>query len=352
MISDETYDCAGCGGEVPIMEAVWWPEVRIGVMSAIAPNAKPYCCPDCREKNYPRKEPTMGMEKKLCRCGCSIVDGLCVRCLKPTPATAAETQGREGVKRWRKKPVVIDATRWWQNGDHPDDGPRDTEGKVVRYFRRPDVPADRLCQKCHEHMHIHGWIDTLEGGHIVCRGDWIITGVKGERYPCKPDIFLQTYEPESYPVPAQPARCDGRGKIRVHVNEDGAVFSPWPCNGCPACKPAQPAAPAGQLAPPAQTSPAQVMDAALGLLAGNVALKGFHVALACWPKGLPQQPAIASTGEPIETGTAMARCCELIGQSLQQKPPEPKLVIATPSDTAALIAQSGKAFKQPTKRRS
>lgn len=141
------------------------------------------------------------------------------------------------MKRWRKKPVVIEATRWWQNGDHPDDGPRDTEGKVVRYFRRPDVPADRLCQKCHEHMHIHGWIDTLEGGHIVCRGDWIITGVKGERYPCKPDIFLQTYEPESYTVPAQPARCDGRGKIRVHVNEDGAVFSPWPCNGCPACKP-------------------------------------------------------------------------------------------------------------------
>ena len=41
----------------------------------------------------------------------------------------------------------------------------------------------------------HGWIDTLEGGHIVCPGDWIITGVKGEHYPCKPDIFEMTYEP-------------------------------------------------------------------------------------------------------------------------------------------------------------
>jgi hypothetical protein len=43
-------------------------------------------------------------------------------------------------------------------------------------------------------MHWHGWIETLEGGHIVCPGDYIITGVKGERYPCKPDIFEATYE--------------------------------------------------------------------------------------------------------------------------------------------------------------
>lgn len=43
-------------------------------------------------------------------------------------------------------------------------------------------------------MHNHGWIDTMEGGHIVCPGDWIITGVKGENYPCKPDIFETTYE--------------------------------------------------------------------------------------------------------------------------------------------------------------
>jgi len=44
-------------------------------------------------------------------------------------------------------------------------------------------------------MHVHGWIDTLEGGHIVCPGDWIITGVAGENYPCKPKIFAATYEP-------------------------------------------------------------------------------------------------------------------------------------------------------------
>lgn len=38
------------------------------------------------------------------------------------------------------------------------------------------------------------YIKTLEGKHIISYGDYIITGVKGERYPCKPDIFHITYE--------------------------------------------------------------------------------------------------------------------------------------------------------------
>jgi hypothetical protein len=45
-------------------------------------------------------------------------------------------------------------------------------------------------------MHYHGWIETLEGGHTVCPGDWIITGIRGEYYPCKPNIFELTYEKE------------------------------------------------------------------------------------------------------------------------------------------------------------
>ena len=40
-----------------------------------------------------------------------------------------------------------------------------------------------------------GNIETLEGTMRYEPGDWIITGVKGERYPCKPDIFEATYEP-------------------------------------------------------------------------------------------------------------------------------------------------------------
>jgi hypothetical protein len=110
--------------------------------------------------------------------------------------------------KYRKKPVVIEATQWLKNGDHPEDAvwrpfddtvrspvePR--EGYIVRYYRNPIGDGHEWCQQCKNHtMHEHGWIDTLEGGHIVCPGDWIITGVKGEHYPCKPDIFQATYEP-------------------------------------------------------------------------------------------------------------------------------------------------------------
>ena len=97
--------------------------------------------------------------------------------------------------KFRKKPVVIEATQWFRNGDHPLDGDPPTEGKLVRYFRRPDIDGYSACKHCSNVMHDHGWIDTLEGGHIVCPGDWIVTGVAGENYPCKPDIFEATYNP-------------------------------------------------------------------------------------------------------------------------------------------------------------
>jgi hypothetical protein len=74
--------------------------------------------------------------------------------------------------KYRKKPIVIEATQWFQHGDHP---------KVKIFF---DGPGDMTL----------GRISTLEGDLIVTHGDYIITGVKGEDYPCKPDIFEATYE--------------------------------------------------------------------------------------------------------------------------------------------------------------
>lgn len=118
--------------------------------------------------------------------------------------------------KFRKKPVVIDAVQWWKNGDHPLDyskthvgfekgslrdftpderKQKQWEGDIVRYYRKPEINGNETCKHCGNAMHVHGWIDTLEGGHIVCPGDWIITGVKGEHYPCKPDIFAATYDP-------------------------------------------------------------------------------------------------------------------------------------------------------------
>ena len=70
--------------------------------------------------------------------------------------------------KFRKKPVVIEATQWFKMGDHPE------------VLKAPDG---------------YGTIYTLEGAHTVTPGDWIITGVKGEHYPCKPDIFEMAYEP-------------------------------------------------------------------------------------------------------------------------------------------------------------
>ena len=108
--------------------------------------------------------------------------------------------------RFRTKSVVIEATQWFKNGDHPKDnvwrsfedtGFRPTEpreGQVVRYYRHPDVDGQTVCSKCGHTMHVHGWIDTLGDGHNVCPADWIITGVEGEYYPCKPDVFNLTYE--------------------------------------------------------------------------------------------------------------------------------------------------------------
>jgi hypothetical protein len=118
--------------------------------------------------------------------------------------------------KFRKKPVVIEASQWFKNGDHPADYAEDQQGLedgelriftgaerkaggwqggVVRYYRHPDVPGKKPCEQCGRPHQVHGWVDTLEQGHRVCPGDWIITGVRGEQYPCKPDIFAATYEP-------------------------------------------------------------------------------------------------------------------------------------------------------------
>lgn len=100
--------------------------------------------------------------------------------------------------KYRKKPVVIKAEQWF-SVIYLKEKRRSirTESKYflgVGYYRRPELDGRDKCKHCDIVMHNHGWIDTLEGGHIVCPEDWIIKGIKGEFYPCKPDIFKLTYE--------------------------------------------------------------------------------------------------------------------------------------------------------------
>ncbi len=110
--------------------------------------------------------------------------------------------------KFRKKPVVIEADRWYKNGDHPLDGVEKfsdgefkgelLEGKVVRYFRSPDMSGGNLrtiCKHCGFNMHKHGWIDAKNFGHIVCPGDWIITREPGYYFPLHDDVFQAEYEP-------------------------------------------------------------------------------------------------------------------------------------------------------------
>lgn len=84
---------------------------------------------------------------------------------------------------FRKKPVVIEAIQF--NGRNFDD--------IKGLLRTPLYGRD--VTTAHRVVGYKYTIRTLEGNMIVSPGDWVITGVKGEMYPCKPDIFAQTYEP-------------------------------------------------------------------------------------------------------------------------------------------------------------
>lgn len=94
--------------------------------------------------------------------------------------------------KFRKKPVVIEAVQLrWTNWNEL----CDFMGGIIS----PDNPArsvETFSDSCGEvGPYIELTIPTLEGDHTAKHGDWIIKGVKGEFYPCKPDIFAATYEP-------------------------------------------------------------------------------------------------------------------------------------------------------------
>lgn len=88
--------------------------------------------------------------------------------------------------KFRKKPVVIEAFQW--NGERPLPSPL-----IANWDNNPMTPEKVT-------------IPTLEGNMVVSKGDWIIQGVAGEFYPCKPDIFGMTYEKVEEFLPDWPAK--------------------------------------------------------------------------------------------------------------------------------------------------
>ena len=90
----------------------------------------------------------------------------------------------------RKKPVLVEVEQWHPTGSCPKGQDQYGGCGCGGTTSLPDYVETRLTGSG---LHL-GWIETLEGGHIVTPGDWIITGVQGEKYPCKPGIFEKTYE--------------------------------------------------------------------------------------------------------------------------------------------------------------
>ena len=82
------------------------------------------------------------------------------------------------MSKFRKKPVVIEAIQW--TGLNV----KELESFTQNEFYQSEVDFGTS----------FGSIKTLEGKHTVTQFDWVIKGVKGEHYACKPDIFEQTYE--------------------------------------------------------------------------------------------------------------------------------------------------------------
>ena len=90
--------------------------------------------------------------------------------------------------KYRKRPVVIEAfqmtnERRWDNSEWPAwlHLAWNSKGEGAMWCAK-EKPNDTL------------YLGTKEGAHVVSWNDWIIQGIQGELYPCKPDIFEQTYE--------------------------------------------------------------------------------------------------------------------------------------------------------------
>lgn len=77
--------------------------------------------------------------------------------------------------RYKKKPIEVEAILYNGTGESFKEVDSFTNGKLFLEYNKP-------------------FIDTLEGKMFLSVGDYVIKGVKGEFYPCKPDIFTETYE--------------------------------------------------------------------------------------------------------------------------------------------------------------
>lgn len=95
---------------------------------------------------------------------------------------------RLNMETYIKKPVVIKAVQWFEDGDHPD-------VKKIEIGRSEYREHEEgRCKQCLLVFDgIHGEIETPAGLEVVCPGDFIIVNLSGEKCPCNPDIFKMMF---------------------------------------------------------------------------------------------------------------------------------------------------------------
>jgi hypothetical protein len=100
----------------------------------------------------------------------------------------------EAARRYRKRPAVIEAVQLtWSNwGEIRDFVSKEAFGRGVWLDAEGNPTATSRFGKDNDDLGL--LLNTLEGEMLARGNDWIIKGVKGEFYPCKPDIFAATYE--------------------------------------------------------------------------------------------------------------------------------------------------------------
>lgn len=134
--------------------------------------------------------------------------------------------------KYKKRPVVIEAFQY--DGDLkradgkyyvPDWAVEAYEKGIMYYASKLDAPPELF-------------IKTLEGTHHVSVCDYIIQGVKGELYPCKPDIFTETYDVSTEDKPETPSNISALEKLiekqtpKKIIYQKSQYGTPWMCPEC------------------------------------------------------------------------------------------------------------------------
>lgn len=126
---------------------------------------------------------------------------------------------------FKKKPVEVEAVKW--EGDYLD---------FDFFFAWMNEPPLLHMSTLHEKGAdiVTLFIPTLEGTMLALPGDWVIKGIKGEFYPCKPDIFEATYEEVA---PASMTGCSHCGTAKADCDKLPAIhrYEPYEQSCCLSC---------------------------------------------------------------------------------------------------------------------